>query len=295
MDVKEYRKRYEAELAAAAATEAGSVVTLGAGARATGDDPRRSFRATLRTSLTDDFGDDVRQLLAALGNPAAPTSVRVAALQRLKAMAFLGAKFAPYHTEFLTALRKIVRPGSDPQLREAALEVLAAEKDPETQEMLRRGLQDPRSALVPPAKALQLLSYDDHANVSDLALNIFHQTDDLGVKEAALRVLGTDAKSQDLLAQLLQDKGQPASLRALSATGLHYLNPQRFANIARTIVMDDNESENIRATSLGALASVPNNHALRNDSGFLDRVEQLGTDNSLKDLSVAARRMMAKP
>jgi len=160
--------------------------------------------------------------------------------------------------------------------------------------VLRRGLQDPESALVPPSKALQLLSYDDHANVSDLALKLFHQTDDLGVKEAALRVLGTDAKSQDLLAQLLQDKSQPASLRTLSATGLHYLNPQRFAGIARTIVMDDNEPEDIRATSLGALASSPDHHVLHDDSNFIDRVRQLGADNSLKDLSVAARRMMAK-
>jgi hypothetical protein len=296
MDVKDYRKRYEDELAAyAAAAGAGSAPrTFGASAGDSG--AIRNLREVLRVPLAhDDLSDNVRRLLAVLGNSQELLQVRLAALQALRAATFLGEKFSPYRVEFLNTLRQIASPDTAAELRGGALEVLAAEKDPGAQELLRRGLREPQSALVPATKALQLLSYDDHANIADLALEVFHRTADLAVKEATLRVLATDPKSQDLFEQLLQDKKQPLSLRTLSATGLHYLNPQKFADIARKIVMDDGDSEEIRASSLGALASAPDHHALRDDSSFLDRVRQLGADGTLKDLRAAARRMIAKP
>jgi len=297
MDVKDYRKRYEADLAAHAASTAASLRPSGVAAAAAVVDATQQRLMEIKRVPSDraDLSKKIQALLATLGNEKEPTVVRLAALKALGAATFLGENFAPYHADYLNTLRQIARPGTDPQLCEAALGVLAAEKDPDTQKLLQRGLEDAKFALVPPAKALQLLSYDDHANISELALSLFNQTDDLGVKEAALRVLATDAKSQDLFAKLLEDKSQPVSLRTLSATGLNFLNPQRFADVARTIVMDDSESEDIRDSSLGALASAPDNRALQDDSGFHDRVKELGADNSLKDLSVAARRMIAKP
>ena len=295
MDVKDYRKSYEDQLAAAAAqrNETAAKPSL-AGAEA-GSSVIRSFRDALRTPMThDEFNDNVRQLIATLQNSALTSQIRLAALRALKTVAFLGDKFAPFRAEYLAALRQIARPGVDPELCERALEVLAAEKDPDTQDLLRRGLRDPKSALVSAAKALQFLSYDDHWNVADLALSIFNQLPDLGAKEAALRVLGTDPKSQDLFANLLKDKNQPLSLRTLSATGLHLLNPQKFADIAQLIIGDHSESEDIRASSLGALANTLTDHALRTNSNFQNLVRQLGADNSLQNLSAAARRMLPK-
>jgi hypothetical protein len=295
MDVKDYRKTYEDQLAAAAAqrNETAAKPTL-ADAEA-GSGVIKGFRDALRTPMThDDFDDKVRQLLAALQNSALSSQIRLAALQALKALAFLGDKFTPYRAQYLAALRQIARPGVDSELCEKALEVLAAEKDPDAQDLLRRGLRDPGSALVSAAKALQFLSYDDHSNVADLALSIFNQLSDLGAKEAALRVLGTDPKSQDLFANLLKDKKQPLSLRTLSATGLHLLNPQKFADIAQQIVGDHSDSEDIRASSLGALANTLTDHALRTNSNFQNLVRQLGADNSLQNLSAAARRMLPK-
>src|SRR5205823_7431772 len=121
-------------------------------------------------------------------------------------------------------------------------------------------------------KALQLLSLDDHANIADLARNVFDKTADLGLKEAALRVLSVDPKSQGLLAKLLEDKSQPKSLRALSATGLYILNPQKFADIAQKIVKDHGDYEDIRASTLGALANTPLHQAIRDHTYFLDAV-----------------------
>jgi|HubBroStandDraft_6_1064221.scaffolds.fasta_scaffold77848_2 hypothetical protein len=297
MDVKEYRKSYEAELAAHAATADAGVRSPGLAATAAAGDASQQRLTEIKRVPLDRaaFSEKIPALLATLGNADAPTEVRLAALNALGAATFLGEHFAPFRADYLNTLRQIVRPGTDPRLCEEALAVLAGEKDSDIQQLLRRGLQDPKSALVSPIKALQLLSFDDHAGIADIALNLFHSATDTALKEAALRVLATDPKSQGLFEQLLQDKKQPLSLRTLSATGLHFLNPQKFADVARSIVMDKSDSEDIRATTLGALANAPDHHVLHGDSDFLDTVRQLGADNTLKDLSLAARRMIAKP
>jgi hypothetical protein len=293
MDVKDYRKRYEAELAADAAA-ADQAVGLAAAANA---DPTARKRLEIQRApfSGSTLAESVPALLATLRNQEEPVSVRDAALQALGGAAFLGEHFAPYRVEFLDTMRQLAQSDTTaPELREKVLAVLAAEKDPDIQEILRRGLRDPQSAQVSAAKALQLLSLDDHANIAGLAQEVFQKATDLATKEAALRVLATNANSQDLLANLLGDKTQPRSLRALSATGLHSLNPQRFADIARSIVTDDSDYEDIRATSLGALASAPEHQALRSDPGFLDQVRQLGAQAPLKNLRAAANRLMSK-
>jgi hypothetical protein len=293
MDVREYRRRYEAELAAAAAAPeqpVGSAALSAAAATADAAATRHmAQRALLSGGEGSTLGESVPALLATLRNPREPVAIRDAALQALGAAAFLGERFAPYRVEFLDTLRQLETP---PELREKALAVLAAEKDPDVQDMLRRGLRDPRSAQVSAAKALQLLSLDDHADIAGLAQEAFQTATDLATKEAALRVLATNANAQDLLANLLGDKSQPRSLRALSATGLHSLNPQRFADIARKIVMDDSDYEDIRATSLGALASAPEHHAVRSHPDFLEQVRQLGAQPQLKNLRAAANRLI---
>ena len=75
---------------------------------------------------------------------------------------------------------------------------------------------------------------------------------------------------------------------------MHLLNPQKFADIAQQIIGDHSDSEDIRASSLGALANTLTDHALRTNSNFQNLVRQLGADNSLQNLSAAARRMLPK-
>jgi hypothetical protein len=278
MDVNDYRKAYEAELAAhAAGADRGQAASPPRGALVQGD-----------------LSKKIPLWLATLRDPALPVAARLAALKAISAARFLGGPFAPYRVDFLSALRQIAQPGIDRALCESALAILAVEKDPDTQQRLRNGLKAPQSALVSPATALQLLSYDDHANLADLALDIFHKAVDLATKEAALRVLATDAKSQDLFARLLQDKSQPRSLRALSATGLNYLNPQKFAEVAQTIVKDHSDFEDIRASALGALANTPLHHVIRDNADFLNEIKTLGAQSPLSNLRAAAGRFLAR-
>lgn len=272
MDVKSYRSAYEAELAAADA----------------------SRQAAAPDAHGPELPMDLPKLLDQLADATLALEVRVAALVALRAAMFLGEQFAPYRAQFLDICRKLARPEVDDPLREGATEVLAAEKDPDIQAQLRKDVVDQKSALVGPVKALQLLSLDDHANVVDLARDVFHKTADLGLKEAALRVLAVDPKSEGLFTQLLKDKSQPKSIRALSATGLNILDPQKFVDIAQNIVKDHSDFEDIRASALGALANTPLHHVIRDNHDFLEAVRNINAQAPLKNLRDAAHRFLTK-
>lgn len=281
MDVKDYRKAYEAELSADAPAAPAA--------------PAPSATEALGVDDHAELGVKIPALLAALRDRARPLAIRLAALKAISAIRFLGDQFAPYRVDFLETLRQIAQPGDDPQLCARAVAVLAAEKDRATQDQLRRGLDEPASALVPPGTALHLLAFDDHANLAELARSVFDKAkDDLVTKEAALRVLATDAKSQGLFETLLTDKSQPRSLRALSATGLNVLNPQKFAEVAANIVKDHTDFEDIRATALGALVNTPLHQVVRDSSTFLDEVKNLSVQTPLANLRAAAGRFLTK-
>src|ERR1051326_8215901 len=101
MEVREYRKQYEQQLAAQARTDGSSTPPA----------------------------VDIPALLATLRNEQASPSERLAALQELLAVRFLAARFAPYNAEFLAALRAVARPASDPSQRGQELGVVALAKD----------------------------------------------------------------------------------------------------------------------------------------------------------------------
>lgn len=296
MDVKDYRKSFEAALAAKPGVRnSGAALAAGPVGGTVHGIVRSLLSRNVRMPETGDaFSTNVAALLAAVRDANAPLLARKAAMRALRTAAFLAEKFAPHRAAFLAGMRELAQSGTDPELCRDALEALAAEKDPEAQRILELGLREPDKALVPPTTALQFLGYDDHAGIADLALDIFHRTADLSIKEAALRVLAGASKSQDLFEQLLTDKSQPRSLRALSATGLNFLNPEKFAAIARDIIMDDGDFDDIRATSLGALANAKEN-ILHNDQSLLSQVVKLGIEGAHDSLRAAAGRLIKKP
>src|SRR6266511_4274560 len=106
MEVPEYRRRYEAELAKAAP-------------------PKERGRAAARAKAIaaapleeESLPEQVAELLATLHNRKEPRTVRMAALQALGALDFLGPRFAPFRADYKQALREIA---TDPEreLREA--------------------------------------------------------------------------------------------------------------------------------------------------------------------------------
>jgi hypothetical protein len=291
MDPEEYRKRYEAELAEAAPPK-----QPGRGARRAAAAEQRATPAARANAIAaapleeENLAERVPELLATLRNGEEPLRVRMAALRALAALDFLGARFDPFRTDYKQALRDVAT-DPEPELREFALELLAIDKDPYAQELLASGLKRPKEALVPEAKAIQFLGYDDHAEYVPLVRQVYKRAKGTA-REEALRVLATDPQSERLFARLLKDKSETRSVRRLSASGLQSLNPEAFEKTARKIIADEDEDNDIRAASLAALAYGREAREKPADPKLVETVQKLSETTRSTALRTSARRFL---
>jgi hypothetical protein len=244
MNVKDYRRAYEAELARGERPAAGRRPRGSrAAASAEGADALAADSAT---------SPDVGALLGVLLDRERTAEERDAALKALKAASFLGPQFDPFRAEFKLALRKLIDSG-DGALSRKALELLATTKDNVAQSNLVQGLREPEKALVPPTVALELLRQDDHGPIVAVAKEVLGWATDPKVREQALLSLTSDPDAKALFSSLMKDKAELKELRRAGAIGLQRLDPGEFKRVARKIVADSTDFDEIRATSRRAL------------------------------------------
>jgi hypothetical protein len=161
-----------------------------------------------------------------LADPRESPVVRLAALKLLQQKQFFSSVAAEWRPAFIDALRSAV---DDPKVRAAALEVLSAFKDRQTQQRLLDGIRHPKRALVPTAHALRLLSTDIHADVLDVARNLASDQQSRQNKPVflqALRILGSDPASVGRLEDVLASNAHSIDARRLAATALSHLSPE---------------------------------------------------------------------
>ena len=221
-----------------------------------------------------------------------PIKVRLAALQSLQAATFAVIEFEPHREDYFATLRELVD-DPDEELRQRVLGILARENDGYVQKRLLDGLQDPSKALVPPEKALQLLSYDVHAEAYPVAREILNAPPNPEAKREALRLLSADAKSAPVFEKLLRDKDEDRDIRQISAAALQSVKPKRFQEQARELLLDDNEYDDIQATALTALEQFGDEKAVGKDQQLLNRVDELGSSKSAK-IKKSAKRFMSR-
>ena len=267
MDVSEYRKTVAAEVAKEIAS---SARTLDAAS------PPASIPKEIST-----FRDQSR-----------PSETRLNALHNVQTAKFMGPGFDPYRASLREALREVATQDKDPAMRTSAIETLAFDKDDQARKLLQDGFTDPSRAIVPPAKALQLLGQDDHGVALPIAREVASSNQfGTDAKEEALRILSFDHNSEGLLAGILSDKAQPEVLRTVSAAGLRTLNPQNFAQIAQKIVVDDAENDSVRASCLGALNHIAG-YSTRPDTNFTDALSKLNLSDMSSDFQAAAKQYL---
>ena len=291
MNEKQYRKQLETQVAKSA--RAAQRKRARPRKRGAGSDTAARIAEIEAMQFDPKDSNSIRRLIAVLGDPAEPKDLRLTALRALKTASFLGPAFAPHRAEYLKCLRAIAT-DAEPEIRAEALETLAMEKIDYARRLLSDGLKDPKKALVPPAKAIQLLAFDGHAEVAPLVRKIFARTSDPAAKEAALRFLSSDPGSASLLSRVLKDRSQPARLRSLSATGLRVANPRAFEKAARTIVEDGKEEDDVRATCLGALTLIKDFHKTRDDPSFAKTVTSLKGRKVSRALRASANRFLSR-
>jgi hypothetical protein len=193
----------------------------------------------------------------------------------------------------LATLRAVAK-DPDAELRQRALGLLAREGDGSAQRLLLTGLEDPAQALVPPEKALQLLSYDPKAEAYPIARRIVERPPNAEAKREALRLLAADAKSAKTFEKILADKSELADVRQLAATALQALAPDRLQALARSIVLDSGESPELQATSLTALSQFGDEKDLAVDETLGERVDALHDESSPDAVRQSAKQFLSR-
>lgn len=105
-------------------------------------------------------------------------------------------------------------------------------------------------------------------------------------------MLATDPQSERLFTRLLKDKSEKSNIRRISASGLQSLNPGAFERAARRIVADDDDYNEIRATSLAALAHGREARDKPADPKFVDTVQKLTDSTRSTALRSSSRRYL---
>jgi hypothetical protein len=218
--------------------------------------------------------------------------VRLAALQTLQAASFRAVVFEPFRPAYVAALRSLVK---DPQteFRQRVLGILARDKDRPTQKKLLAGLENPDEALLPPEKALQLLSYDVHADAYPVARKIVQRPPNEAAKREALRLLAADASAAPLLEARLRDKTESPEIRQLCAAALQAVKPKKYQEHAREMVLDADEDADLRAQSLAALTLFGDAETIAQDESLRAQVEDLKASAPEK-IKKSARQFLKK-
>lgn len=235
---------------------------------------------------------NLKTVLGVLRDKDEPLEVRLAALQTLQAATFSAAAFEDWRGDYIATLRKVAE-DKDPELRQRVLGILAREKDGFAQKKLLEGLQNPEKALVPPEKALQLLSYDVHAEAYTVAREIVSKPPNTSAKLEALRLLAADASAAPVLERVLRDKDETPEIRQMSAAALHAVKPEKLQQLAREIVLDASEHDEIQATSLTALEQFGDEESVANDEALMKSVDRMSNKASAK-VKQNARRFLSK-
>lgn len=239
-----------------------------------------------------DNDENLQATLKVLRDQNEPPEVRHAALQSLQAASFSVLTFESCRGDYIAALREVVD-DPDPELRQRVLGILSRENDGFAQKKLLDGLRKPEKALVPPEKALQLLSYDVHAEAYPVAREIVKNPPNTAAKREALRLLAADATAAPIFEKVLRDKTEDPEIRQISAAALHSLKPEKMQEHAREIVLDTSEQPDLQAASLTALTQFGDAEAVAKDETLLKRVDRLKGDGPTK-LKQTARRFLDK-
>lgn len=139
---------------------------------------------------------------------------------------------------FKDALRTVVD-HSNKNLRAIALEILAMEKDEYAQRRLLESLEKQDDDLIEPEVAIQLLAYDLHANYYPVMRQIAQYPPNQIAKREALRNLGTDVESKDLLVETLINPDEDPEIRHAAVTALISQAPELAVEYSKEIIINE--------------------------------------------------------
>ena len=93
--------------------------------------------------------------------------------------------------------------------------------------------------------------------------------------------------------KILRDKDELAEIRQISASALQALKPAKLQTLAREMLLDKSEYEDIQATSLSAVTQFGDGAAIAGDKALMKSVDRLSGSAGTK-VKQGARHFLSK-
>jgi hypothetical protein len=110
------------------------------------------------------------------------------------------------------------------------------------------------------------------------------------VREQALRALANDPKSASLFESLAVNKDEKSSIRHIAAINLRNTSVDRFAKVARKLILDDDDDDGLRAAAVTAMAHTREAAESLVSSRFASKLESLGASTKSRALKTSIGR-----
>ena len=237
--------------------------------------------------------DLFERILGWLKDEAFPVKMKLSALEIVQGLKFSSPVIWNLKSELNNTLRSLIE-DKNKTLRHKAIEMLAVDKDEVVQRRLMDQLRGNSKAVIGTTKAIKLLGYDVHGDHYELLREIVKESPSKSAKKEALRILATDPSSKDLLTEILQDKNENREIRQICAAALNSLAPDEFEDKAIEIVLDENDYDDIRATSINVLQQYAKPSKLQSQPKLNEQIKSLSEKASSKALKRAAKQYINK-
>jgi hypothetical protein len=218
------------------------------------------------------------EVITILNNTSEPVELRIVSLSVLQAASLSSGIFPSKRPAFMNALRKLIDE-DDARLKEPAMEHLAMSKDAYMQSRLLAGIEDPQKEITKPEIAIQLLSYDLHAEHYPVLRKIVKNPPNKNSKKEALRSLAADPEAKDLLWKTLKDTSEDPEIRHVCAVAIESLKPGEIQAYAKEVILNERESADFKTAMLNTLTYSADHEALI-DSDFEKKLDDAEKHNS---------------
>jgi hypothetical protein len=231
----------------------------------------------------------IDELINLINKPNESEEIQKAALYVLQANTFSSTYMSSKRPDYTNALRNLSNVGSE-STKSTAIEYLALEKDEYIQRKLVEGLEDPKKEIIKPEVAIQLLSYDLHAENYALFRKIAENPPNQRSKKEALRNLSSDPNSADLLLKTLNDKSEDDEIRHVCAVGLQAMESNALQSSMKTILTDADEDSEFKTAMANTLNYLPDSKELDNDQTFQADLKTIQKTSRSKEMKGAYKK-----
>ncbi len=236
----------------------------------------------------------IDELIGLLNTETAATELKEATLSVLHANTFSSSLLTTKRPDYMNALKNLVESDAAKKLQLRATEYLAIEKDEYIQRKLLSGLENPEESFVKPEIAIQLLSYDLHADHYPTLRKIAEASPNKKARKEALRNLAADQESASLLEKILNDKDEDEEIRHVSAVGLQSMEPDVLQNSLKGILTDNTENPILQAALLNTLNYSDNTELIDEDEDFQEKLEHITQETRSRNLKKTYKSYVAK-